>query len=327
MVEFLVLAREQLVLGDGGAAAGAPDRGAVPLVEPASLVRDLEEAPDVLDVRVREGVVVVVPVHPHAEPLRLLGDHLGEAGDPLLAARGELGDPVLLDLSFRVQPQGLLDLDLDPQALAVEPVLVALVEASKRLVALKHVLERPAPGVMDAHRVVRRDRAVDEAEALRATILLPEAVEDALFLPPRQHRSLERRVIRLVGERLEGAGHRSILERAGNTDRSPAVYPVMTVETERNEMTAVVTQTTFEEKVLQSDKPVLVDFWAEWCGPCHAVAPILDKIVQERVGDIQLFKVNIDEEHELAHRYGVMSIPTMILFRDGEPAAVAIGAQ
>ncbi len=101
----------------------------------------------------------------------------------------------------------------------------------------------------------------------------------------------------------------------------------MTVETERDEMTAVVTETTFEEKVLQSDKAVLVDFWAEWCGPCHAVSPILDKIVQERLGDIQLFKVNIDEEHELAHRYGVMSIPTMILFRDGEPAAVAIGAQ
>jgi thioredoxin len=71
---------------------------------------------------------------------------------------------------------------------------------------------------------------------------------------------------------------------------------------------------------------VIVDFWAEWCGPCHAVAPVLEKIVEEH-DDVVLVKVNIDEEQELASRYGVMSIPTMILFRDGEPSAAVIGAQ
>ena len=88
-----------------------------------------------------------------------------------------------------------------------------------------------------------------------------------------------------------------------------------------------VTMTTFEDEVLKSDTPVIVDFWAEWCGPCHAVAPVLDKIAAERDGELKIVKVNIDEEQELAMRFGVASIPTMILFRDGEPAAAAIGAQ
>ena len=90
--------------------------------------------------------------------------------------------------------------------------------------------------------------------------------------------------------------------------------------------TAVTTQD-FQTEVLDSDKPVLVDFWAEWCGPCHAVAPVLDRIVEERGEELKLVKVNIDEEQELAQRYGVASIPTMILFKDGEPSAAVIGAQ
>jgi thioredoxin 1 len=92
-------------------------------------------------------------------------------------------------------------------------------------------------------------------------------------------------------------------------------------------MTTAVTEQSFEEEVLQSEKPVIVDFWAEWCGPCHAVAPVLDRIVDERNGDLKLVKVNIDEQPALSQRYGVQSIPTMILFKDGEPAAAAIGAQ
>ena len=92
-------------------------------------------------------------------------------------------------------------------------------------------------------------------------------------------------------------------------------------------MATAVTEQTFEQEVLQSDKPVIVDFWAEWCGPCHAVAPVLDRIVEERGDELKLVKVNIDEEQNLAHRFGIASIPTMILFRDGQPAASAIGAQ
>jgi thioredoxin 1 len=88
-----------------------------------------------------------------------------------------------------------------------------------------------------------------------------------------------------------------------------------------------VTEATFEQEVLTSETPVLVDFWAEWCGPCHAVAPVLEQIVEERGDDLKLVKVNIDNEQALSIRYGVMSIPTMILFGDGAPAAAAVGAK
>jgi len=88
-----------------------------------------------------------------------------------------------------------------------------------------------------------------------------------------------------------------------------------------------VTEATFEQEVLQSETPVLVDFWAEWCGPCHAVSPVLEKIAEERKDELKLVKVNIDEEQGLSIRYGVMSIPTMILFKEGEPAAAVVGAQ
>jgi thioredoxin 1 len=89
----------------------------------------------------------------------------------------------------------------------------------------------------------------------------------------------------------------------------------------------VVTEESFEQEVLSSDTPVLVDFWAEWCQPCHMVAPVLDKIAEERQGQLKLVKINIDEQPGIAQRYGIASIPTMVLFKDGEPAAAALGAQ
>jgi thioredoxin 1 len=87
-----------------------------------------------------------------------------------------------------------------------------------------------------------------------------------------------------------------------------------------------ITEATFDAEVLGSEQPIIVDFWAEWCGPCHAVAPVLDQIVAEREG-MRLAKVNVDEEPVLAERFGILSIPAMVLFEGGEPKAAALGAQ
>jgi thioredoxin 1 len=88
-----------------------------------------------------------------------------------------------------------------------------------------------------------------------------------------------------------------------------------------------LTDQTFDEEIKSSGEPVLVDFWAEWCGPCKMVAPVLDEIVSESDGKLRLGKINIDDNMELARRFDVMSIPTMILFKDGEPQVRIVGAR
>jgi thioredoxin 1 len=92
-------------------------------------------------------------------------------------------------------------------------------------------------------------------------------------------------------------------------------------------MTEPITTSQFDAEVLQSDTPVIVDFWAEWCGPCRAVSPVLEQIAEERADSLRVVKVNIDEEPELQQRYGILSIPTILLFEGGEPTAAAVGAQ
>ena len=88
-----------------------------------------------------------------------------------------------------------------------------------------------------------------------------------------------------------------------------------------------VTDQDFEERVLGSERPVLVDFWAEWCVPCHMVSPVVEEIGRDKGDDLQVAKLNIDENPDITRRFGVMSIPTLMLFKDGKEIARVVGAR
>src|SRR3989440_3271034 len=88
-----------------------------------------------------------------------------------------------------------------------------------------------------------------------------------------------------------------------------------------------LTDNTFDEEIKGSSEPVLVDFWAEWCGPCKMIAPVLEEIADDSNGKLRIGKLNIDENLEVARKFEVMSIPTLILFKDGEPQHRIIGAR
>lgn len=89
--------------------------------------------------------------------------------------------------------------------------------------------------------------------------------------------------------------------------------------------TPAVTDATFEEEVLKADRPVLVDFWAAWCAPCRMIAPIVEAIAEERADTLKVVKLDVDTNHQVAAQYGVMSIPTLILFKNGQAIERIVG--
>ena len=87
-----------------------------------------------------------------------------------------------------------------------------------------------------------------------------------------------------------------------------------------------ISDSSFEADVLQADKPVLVDYWAEWCGPCRMIAPILDEVSQSYQGKLQIAKMNVDENRDIPAKFGIRGIPTLMLFKNGQLAATKVGA-
>src|SRR6267154_1334434 len=118
----------------------------------------------------------------------------------------------------------------------------------------------------------------------------------------------------------------NIRARARISDRAASAARLRLTEEAMNEFIHHVSDATFEPEVLKSDVPVLVDYWAEWCGPCKAIAPILDQVAKEYDGRLKIAKLNVDENQSMPAKFGIRGIPTLMLFKNGNLEATRVGA-
>ena len=189
-IGLLLVRIHQFVLAQAGSAPPAPGHGTVTAVQPFPGVAGLQKMPDMLDVVVVQGVVggrmavVVVPLHPVSHAYGLPRYPLRVLVHPGAARPGELGEAERLDVPFRIETKRPLHLDFHPQALTIEPVLPPLVESLHGFVAAVQVLVGPAPGVVDAHGVIRGDRTVDKGPGRAIRQLRTQFVENPMVLPP-----------------------------------------------------------------------------------------------------------------------------------------------
>jgi thioredoxin 1 len=113
---------------------------------------------------------------------------------------------------------------------------------------------------------------------------------------------------------------------AARARRAAVSPPSPTHEASMSELIDHVSDDTFETDVLKADTPVLVDYWAEWCGPCKAIAPVLDEVAKEYQGKLRVVKLNVDDNHEVPKKYSIKGIPTLMLFKNGNVEATKVGA-